>query len=103
MPGVPAEVLARPTLVPPLLMPTLGREATSVVPAEVLASPTWNPPLLMPTSGRAGVVAAPAPTEVLDVVKVESGPHEATAAKLRPIYFEKLPLSHLLKTKKLIV
>ena len=34
------------------------------VPTEVLVRPTLNPPLLMPTSGRAGMVAAPVPTEV---------------------------------------
>ena len=33
------------------------------------------------------MVAAPVPTEVLDVVKVESGSHEATAAKLHPLFF----------------
>ena len=51
----------------------------------MLARPALDPPLLMPTTGRAGMVAAPVPTEALGVVKVESGSHEATAAKLQPI------------------
>ena len=68
------------------------------VPAEVLARPA----LLMPTSGSAGMVAAPVPTEVLDVMKVESGTHEATAAVLQLIYFQILPLNHWLKKNLLL-
>ena len=47
------------------------------------------------------MVAVPVRTEVLDVVKVESGSHEATAVKLRPIdqgFLKILPLNNWLNT-----
>ena len=59
VPGVPAEVLARPMLIPPLLlMNTSGTEATPEVTAEVTAglyaSPKIGHPLLRSPSPLKG-------------------------------------------------